>query len=872
MRRLVPREAMVVAAPLALAGAILSVLLGGCSGRCAPTLPSPGGGPATRTLSGVVNTDAFVVGPEERVACVGDVTVNCRTAQIRGALFSRPVTGPGRAGSSIAIKAQQDVLMAGSITAANGTEGAATGDGGQGGKGGEIVLRSAEGNLTVGVETSATAARPAQAFPTFLQSGNGGNGGNGRLGGAGGEGGSIVLEAPNGTLTIHECSGLFRVGNGGHGGNGVVEGTAVGSSALPGQLPNAGGNCGQLRGIVGDLAGVEIHDTGATLEGKRLKTVALAGETLEGGAGGSAGSFRFGEEPGSSPVTGGRAILPTRVRPAGDGILKGANGGDGGYQGGDGGAVYYWARNGGPGADGEGEVAWGGNGGRADSLLIGRWEGIAELYAGIFRDRPLRGGNGGEVLVKGGDGGDAAASGQPGGNGGAAVAQGGEGGDVRSASLAPELLKPGAGGDASALGGHGGEGGANCAAPSGPGGKGGKGGSAQATGGAGGSREPGRKDGAGGKATALGGSGGNGGDGNPPGAAGAGGWVHALGGAGTPEGSKTETFGKAGAAGKTCTAPPPVRTYGLVTSQSGHNYLSIFKQAFTVTLGPSQALSYPLGGSTNPLYAFTGQSLALAANGRDLWVARLNQDLRLYRNFITGGDRPPDVSLTATGSPGAFCAGSVWVDRTRDILYCTYKPALTGPFSQQILAWHNASGIVANRRPDRTLTLTDGGEAMALTGDSAADRLFVTRFGATGFREVAVLDNASVRRGAAPPDRRLQGAVRGDSGLAYDPTRDLLYGQVWDFSGNHAVALTGNASTANGTVTPRLLQGAATGLTGSPVALQVFPDADLLFVCCSEGDVLLFRNASALSGNVAPSGRQPFGYGGLVAMLAWQSG
>lgn len=271
------------------------------------------------------------------------------------------------------------------------------------------------------------------------------------------------------------------------------------------------------------------------------------------------------------------------------------------------------------------------------------------------------------------------------------------------------------------------------------------------------------------------------------------------------------------------------------------------------------------------MFAFTGQSMALARNGRDLWVAQLNQNLRLYRNFVLGGDRPPELTLTRSGGSATFCPASLWLDTARDILYCTYKPTVFGPFAQEILAWHNVSAITANHAPDRTITVSDGGEVMALTGDSAADRLFVIRFGATDFREVAVLDNASVRHGAAPPDRRIQGAARGDSGIAYDHTRDLLYLQVWDFSGNHAVAIVTGASAANGTVTPRLLQGPATGLTGSPVALKVFPDTNLLFAACSEGDVLIFTNASALSGDVAPTSRQPFPYMGLMAMLAWQS-
>jgi len=66
----------------------------------------------------VLNVDAFVVGPGERVACVGDVVVNCRTADIAGTVFSRPATGVGQAGSSITINARQDLAVLGASSPA----------------------------------------------------------------------------------------------------------------------------------------------------------------------------------------------------------------------------------------------------------------------------------------------------------------------------------------------------------------------------------------------------------------------------------------------------------------------------------------------------------------------------------------------------------------------------------------------------------------------------------------------------------------------------------------------------------------------------------------------------------------------------------
>ncbi len=871
MRPLLSRRVPVTTTVLALGAATLGVVLWGCSGRYAPALPSPGGGPATRTLSGVVNTDVFVVGPEERVACAGDVTVNCRTAQIRGALFSRPVTSAGRAGSSIAIQARQDVLMSGSITAANGADGSATGNGGSGGKGGDVVLRSAEGNLTVGTETAAASAQAAQVIPVFLQSGNGGSGGNGKLGGAGGDGGNLVLEATNGTLTIHECPGLFRIGNGGHGGNGVVEGVAMDSFTPPDQLPNVGGHSGQLGGTFAAVAGVEMRDTDRAQDGKPIKLLVMRGASLQGARGGNAGSFRFGAVTETASLVPARPAA-VRVRPAGTKRIRGADGGDGATYGGEGGSVSYTARSGGPGAAGSSVEAEGGKGGEAHTLHMGFFHYLSNLVTSLFDDRDVYGGKGGDATAVGGNGGNGG-PGESGGNGGSAKAIGGAGGPANDWCLDPSKWHSGQGGAATATGGDGGRGGDDCTPPPGAGGSGGSGGRATAYGGYGGSGDPfPQKLGPGGQARATGGAGGAGANGCPPGKGAAGGDAYASGGLGNPAGAKTEKQGGNGASGVSCCGPPPtIKTYGLVTSQSSNEFLSVFNKAFTVTLSPRQA-AIALGGLSNPVYAFTGQSLVLAANGRDLWVGGAGQSLRLYRNFLTGGDRPPDLILTRTGGSASFCPASLWLDGARDILYCTYKPALMEPYAREVLAWHNVSSIAANHAPDRTITITDGGEVMGLTGDSVADRLFVTRFGATGMREVAVLDNASVRHGSAPPDRRLQGAVRGDSGLAYDRARDLLYGQVWDFGGNHAVAITGNASTADGAVTPRLLQGAATGLTGSPVALQVFPDTNLLFVCCAEGDVLYFRNAATLSGNVAPSGRQPFGDEGLTAMLAWQSG
>ena len=521
------------------------LLLCGC-GALGPTLPGPGGA-VGRTLQGVVVENVFIVPAGQRFLCIGDVTVRCDRAEIHGELVGQCPQGPGQAGGDIAIESQGDILVTGTIAACDGVDGDADADGGGGGA---VRLASVDGAITIGADQAAGGSE--KPF-THIGSGVGGNGGDGHSGGAGGTGGDILLQCPNGTLTIHPASGMFDIGNGGHGGTGVVGGEDLLTMGPPEQLTNGGGDSGGLGADYQAIAGVAIHDVATSAAGQGPQKYGVLDEGVgSGGIGGDAGGYYYGVDPAtgnaawpSTPSTSGR-YSGVSARPEFE--VRGDDGGSGTARGGDAAPVIVdMSRAATPdNTPGPTLWVWGGSGGSAG------YTGVAAV-AGFFTSWHQYGGAGGDATCigyRGGDGSDCSR----GALGGEALVRGGWGGSAAAFRPQDKDRHPGPGGKAVARGGPGGQGGACCSPPPRRGGSGGPGGGADAVGGPGGdfSRGPG------GDAEAFGGDGGRGGDGVPAGHGGLAssrrsGTVEARGGKGDPPGSVLgEHAGKKGAEGEEC--------------------------------------------------------------------------------------------------------------------------------------------------------------------------------------------------------------------------------------------------------------------------------------------------------------------------------
>ena len=815
------------------------VLVAGC-GSHGPALPGPGD--TDRQITGTVVENDFTVPAGQRVACLGDVVVQCETATIEGELLAQPATGSGQNGSSITIQSQGDVTLEGRIVAGAATDGAAeTG----GGDGGAVTVESTDGDITVGGD-AVTADGAAAAGGTVLQSGNGGHGGDGTLGGAGGHGGDILLDCPNGTLTINPGADMFVIGNGGSGGQAAYAGESLQGVGLPEQMPNLGGDSGRLLLRASDYVGVEPQEFTHPIDNQVVKAAVVEGIAASGGHGGDAGdvSMTLVSAAKSSGRTDRVAAEPNL--PDDPNTVAGADGGNGAISGGDG-ADATFNRSG-------QQAPWGGQwdnepstsavGGEGGGASTGSWSGTLVM---AFYPGDLYGGDGGNATARARQGGNGGAC-EAGDGGGGADASGGPGGKVFCPLAASDTLHPGAGGDAVAIAGHGGDAGDCCEPDPGDGQPGGEGGSAEAFGGPGGHAFGGPTDptssGPGGDASAASGRGGNGGDGVPRGDAGWGGTVKADPGWGTPNGRKlVKTKGANGARGDHCTPPPPKpRTYTLFAQKSPSRAISVYQQwlSYITTAGSTN-----LGGANFQVELFEGQSIAVTPSGGRLFACTRDGEIWAYNDPATGGDRPPDAKVAIPNPNNEFERPQVWLDDQRDILYCSMDVF--------IYAYHGASSMQSGAAPTRTIQVPQNTSSrIPMAGDPDNDRLFAA-FGNT----VHVFDDVSGLSGLRAGDRVIQPSNRQLLGIAYDSQRDLAYVcQNDNYPGG--VSVIADASSADGAITPvRVLAGNNTGfVTNEMMGCAVFPDDDLLFVAqggfLAETRVMVWENASTADGNLAP--------------------
>lgn len=827
---------------------LASVVLPACGGFKHESTPPES--PATGTLSGTTTVDTFTVGPEERIACQGDVTVNCRTAAITGEMYAQPATAAGADGGSITIVASGDVAVTGSVTAGAGVAGGANS---AGGAGGDVELRSTGGDLTVG---SPTATRQ-DGSGSVLAGGDGAVGGDGLTGGAGGSGGLVLLSCPEGVLTIHEVPGLIHVGSGGAGGRSVVGGADLLTLVPPDQPANQGGGSGACGAAAREIVGGSVDPEPMVVDGREYPVVVLAETTMTGGAGGSGGSAYDGVDPVTLESTwpasrGGRQDRATRK-------AKGGRGERGCFRGGAGGDAHVRAQSV-TGRHGDIAQADGGAGGNCEVMphLTARIDQLGQNAHLFMRDEFFVAGRGGDAVATGGDG-QEGEPGQAGGEGGTAYAKGGDAGDVFwfRAGRDRRQVSGGRGGNATARGGAGGRGGGYSCPATLPGGPGAVGGHGNAAGGEGSQRVAGdvviEYLGAGGSAEATGGHGGDGGQGTPGGSAGRGGTVYAKAGApaGTPP-AETAVPGADGAKGPDCQPATQTRRYQLTAVSSTSDALS-FKDWYEVT-GPvvSGRQSGGLGGSANPIHPYTGQNVEMNDGATRLYVASQPGELRVYRNPLDGGDRPPDFWLSPQGNGTQTNWYSIELDTTNDRLYALDTEG-------SVWVWNNAGSLSADRAADRRIDLrVDNRSPRTIVVSPSKDKLFATELAKGGY-QVLVVGQVSLRSGTTPPDREFKlksetlQSSEGLGGLAYDGTRDLLYlGRI--HNNTKRVEVVAQASTISGEAeAARRIAGSATGVTDVPLGLHYFATDDLLFVAVQDADLLLFDQASSRDGNTTPT-------------------
>ena len=251
---------------------------------------------STMPLTGTVQAANFFVAGFETRTYEGDVTiVASESATIDGTLSPASDTG-----CSITIECDGEVMINGTIMAGNGSNTQSTTakrnnhQDREGLDGGDVVIESTNGDIIIG-ETATI--RAGDGVDGVLDS-------DGYSGGAGGDGGSVILRAPNGTISLPAAPGAIHLGNGGTGA-GIV-GEFDPNTAIPVTLVNAGGNSGLPQFDALMIDGIEPEEI--TLEEDLIDPVtgevlAEAGETitlirfdpdtgpLTGGSGGDAGEF-----------------------------------------------------------------------------------------------------------------------------------------------------------------------------------------------------------------------------------------------------------------------------------------------------------------------------------------------------------------------------------------------------------------------------------------------------------------------------------------------------------------------------------------------------------------------------------------------------
>jgi hypothetical protein len=311
-----------------------------------------------------------------------------------------------------------------------------------------------------------------------------------------------------------------------------------------------------------------------------------------------------------------------------------------------------------------------------------------------------------------------------------------------------------------------------------------------------------------------------------------------------------ERSGDDGDAGAPCPEPEPEPTditYSAIVGHSMRTAFDIYENFFKMSV---RQLAPDL--TIDGVQPAAGQSLQMAAFETRLWVATQGQGIAVFDDPLSGGGEIA-FWLTPGGVDGDFWPNSIWLDETRDILYATAM--------NDLYVWEGASTLTQNTPAHRTLHV-NAWDMWGITGDEQGDRLFMTGAHDTQGWQVLVFDEASTLGGTDVPDRRMSG-VADSTSIAYDSTRDLLY--TSDIFGFKIVP---NASEVEGPVPHTVVNCEGYGMAHTPVAMEVFPGTDLLFVLEWDSQAHLFMPASTIEDDTPPIVSQDVG-DEPIAMTVW---
>ena len=183
----------------------------------------------------------------------------------------------------------------------------------------------------------------------------------------------------------------------------------------------------------------------------------------------------------------------------------------------------------------------------------------------------------------------------------------------------------------------------------------------------------------------------------------------------------------------------------------------------------------------------------------------------------------------------------------------TGKLYVSGCTSNSILSYDNAGSVSGAVSPNRTISgaLTTFTRPGGIFGDTANDSLYVSNYIASS---ILVFNNASTASSNIAPNRTISGALTtlfNPGGVFVDTTNNRLY--VANYGGN-SILLFSNASAADGNIAPnRTISGVLTTLN-NPSGVFVDTTNNRLYVANDTGNsILVFNNASTANGNIAPN-------------------
>jgi DNA-binding beta-propeller fold protein YncE len=201
--------------------------------------------------------------------------------------------------------------------------------------------------------------------------------------------------------------------------------------------------------------------------------------------------------------------------------------------------------------------------------------------------------------------------------------------------------------------------------------------------------------------------------------------------------------------------------------------------------------------------------------------------------------------LTIIGSGGGTAGTGTTVPGAGSQLY------VSGNGSSTLMIYNDANTVsgptAANRIVAGGMTTVSVPRGIAI--DMPRNQLYVAN---TGANSILVFNNARTATGGDAPNRTISNTTPPITPMALfiDPINDRLY--VANTGGN-SVLIYDNASTLNGSaVTPsRALVGVLTTLI-SPMGIYVDTTRNLLYVANGTNQILVFNNADAVNGNIAP--------------------